>query len=773
MGAANSKNEEDKALVLCKERKRFVRRALDERCSLAAAHVSYVQSLRNTGIALQKFVEPEAPAESSLYTSTSATPEAFAFIHKPVSHFSNSSPSLSQHVETAESFSPVPSPLSSGGLHVNHMKARKTSYMTVKEKLPISATATQRTSSTAPKHLVSGLDETSSSESPSTPPQAQPWDYFGLSHPIDKKLSFQNNRGLNHGFDNADEISCLGEEEGIPELEDEGDRRASTNEKSDLDSEDDFDEPSNETLVRMFKNPNLISERQLQSEYPTRQFMKDIISEAKHQNGDNMKLINGTSETCETPEMTPTTVEPDEVAVPINAKAKESDPQIKHDSRDFLSCMKEIEELFMKASESGREVPRMLEANKVQFRPLFPEEKAHRSKASALFTNCLACCKEGTSYPQVYVTNEMKYLTWHRSMSSLSSSSRNFLGPTVKDDTEDLSSSLFGNMYMNSGSHASTLDRLYAWERKLYDEVKASGIIRREYDMKCRLLQHKESIGESRISVDKTRAVVKDLHSRIRVAIQRIDSISKKIEEIRDKELQPQLEELIGGLTRMWRTMLNYHNHQYSIILSASNNGSTKVSVRSQWQHQATFLELELNSLGSNFTEWMSAHKSYLEAINGWLLKCIVLSLKWNKSSRRKPPQPFSPKRAIAPPIYVTCRDWLNILDQLPTKEVVSSIKDLVNVTTHFFPCQEKGHATSKLSFSLPRKAEQKKLGEHIQKNDSSVDCSLNYDHLQSALTIFLDRLRNFAESSVSKYEALQKSIEEAQAAYERSELRT
>ncbi|RWW89508.1 hypothetical protein BHE74_00001550, partial [Ensete ventricosum] len=488
------------------------------------------------------------PAESSLYTSTSATPEAFAFIHKPVSHFSNSSPSLSQHVETADSFSPVPSPLSTGGLHVNHMKARKTSYMTVKEKLPTSATATQRISSTAPKHLVSGLDETSSSESPSTPSQAQPWDYFGLSHPIDKQLSFQNNRGLNHGFDIADEISCLEEDEGIPELEGEGDIRASTNEKGDMDSEDDFDEPSNEPL--------------------------------------------------------------------------------------------------------------------------------------------------------------------------------------------------------------------------------ASGMIRREYDMKCRLLRHKESISESRISVDKTRAVVKDLHSRIRVAIQRIDSISKKIEEIRDKELQPQLEELIGGLTRMWRMMLNYHSHQYSIILSASNNGSTKVSVRSEWQHQATFLESELNSLGSNFTEWMSAHKSYLEAINGWLLKCIVLSLKRNKSSRRKP-QPFSPKRAIAPPIYVTCRDWLNLLDQLPMKEVVSSIKDLVNVTTHFFPCQEKVHATSKLSFSLPRKAEQKELGEHIQKNDSSVDCSLNSDHLQSALTIFLDRLRNFAESSVSKYEALQKSIEEARAAYERSELRT
>jgi hypothetical protein len=48
------------------------------------------------------------------------------------------------------------------------------------------------------------------------------------------------------------------------------------------------------------------------------------------------------------------------------------------------------------------------------------------------------------------------------------------------------------------------------------------------------------------MSIDKTRAVVKDLHSRIFVAIQRIDMISKNIEDLRDKELQPQLEELIG-----------------------------------------------------------------------------------------------------------------------------------------------------------------------------------------------------------------------------------
>lgn len=70
--------------------------------------------------------------------------------------------------------------------------------------------------------------------------------------------------------------------------------------------------------------------------------------------------------------------------------------------------------------------------------------------------------------------------------------------------------------------------------------------IRKEYDTKCRLLRDQESRAESPTRIDKTRAAVKDLHSRIRVAIHRINSISKIIEELRDNELQPQLEELIG-----------------------------------------------------------------------------------------------------------------------------------------------------------------------------------------------------------------------------------
>ena len=76
-------------------------------------------------------------------------------------------------------------------------------------------------------------------------------------------------------------------------------------------------------------------------------------------------------------------------------------------------------------------------------------------------------------------------------------------------------------------------------------------MVRRDYDMKCKILRQLESKGEGSNKIDKTRAVVKDLHSRIRVAIHRINSISKRIEKLRDTELEPQLEELISGYVFM------------------------------------------------------------------------------------------------------------------------------------------------------------------------------------------------------------------------------
>lgn len=63
-----------------------------------------------------------------------------------------------------------------------------------------------------------------------------------------------------------------------------------------------------------------------------------------------------------------------------------------------------------------------------------------------------------------------KVITWKRTTSSKSSSSRNPLAN--KDDNDDSGSDFIEEFCMISGSHSSSLERLYAWERKLYDEVK-------------------------------------------------------------------------------------------------------------------------------------------------------------------------------------------------------------------------------------------------------------------------------------------------------------
>lgn len=60
-------------------------------------------------------------------------------------------------------------------------------------------------------------------------------------------------------------------------------------------------------------------------------------------------------------------------------------------------------------------------------------------------------------------------------------------------------------------------------------------------------MRNRDVRGDGPRSVEKTRAEVKDLYTRILVAIRSAESISDKIEKLRDEELQPQLVELLHG----------------------------------------------------------------------------------------------------------------------------------------------------------------------------------------------------------------------------------
>ncbi|KAM7257065.1 hypothetical protein ACFE04_012806 [Oxalis oulophora] len=752
MGASNSKLEEDKALQFCSKRKKFIRQALDGRCSLATAHVTYIQSLKNTGTALRKFAEPDTQVESSLYTSTNATPELLAFTEKSLSQFSFSSPTKSQHIDGTENRSPTPSPPSSSQFHVNHMRFRGFSSQKVEEKPPPHVTETV-TSSSTPQNTTPRSHENPEASIPSGTP---PWDYFNFFHPIDTQFSFQEGSGNNQGLENVDDLTWLREEEGIPELEDEEDNKSSfRGREQSQHSEDEFDEPETETLVRSFENLNRVPNHRASHTIGSVRSETEEVIEEKTKSPD-LQPLRATPSTATTG-----TAPSDARKTPTKDDCLES----KVNPKDFVLSMKDIEFLFIKASDSGKEVPRMLEANKLHFRPMVAGKESGLV-ASTFFNACFSCGKDPSQVQeQEPAQNDVKYLIWHRSTSSRSSSSRNPLGANARDDVEDLSNNLFETSYMISGSHASTLDRLYAWERKLYDEVKASEQIRKHYEYKCKMLRQLESKGESSFKIDKTRAVVKDLHSRIRVGLHRIDSISKRIEELRDTELQPQLEELIEGLSRMWEVMLECHKLQFHIISVAYHNENLKLSVQSESRRQFGLnLENELSYLASSFTKWADALKSYLLSIKNWLYQCVALP---QTSSRRRRRPEHPPLSKYGPPIYVTCEAWLNKLDALQKKEgtdVVQAIKGLQAEINQLLPRQEKnlgksGHHQYSESASDSRA--------NMLGHEDQVDWISGFDHFRSSLAYFLGQLNNYAESSVKNYAELEKLIREAKINYE------
>ncbi|KAM0855833.1 hypothetical protein ACQ4PT_049511 [Festuca glaucescens] len=480
-------------------------------------------------------------------------------------------------------------------------------------------------------------------------------------------------------------------------------------------NEDDFadSDPSAEKLEQVSKNRSTSTE-QSTAYHASKSVASENIASAyslKHKRGVTdvipaMNLVNVVSSSAPTRHM----------------DSKEPYPDVSNVVRDLSSCMKEIEILFFRAGDSGKQVPMILEEDKIQFRPMLSKEIAHGSNASNFLATFLICCKEEVYVPEPPPQAEIKYLTWHRSVSSQLSPSKNPPGRIL-----DI--------------HTSTLDRLYAWEMKLYDEVKASSSICRRYDEKCKQLSDQESRGKNPIITDFTRATVKDLHSRVLVDIQKIDFISKNIEDIRDKELQPQLDELIENLTRMWATMLQCHRRQHAIIKLLSSRCKLEIPLDSESQCQAALLlSVELSKLCLNFQNWIASHKAYLHSLNLWLHKCMI-PLKKRKGSRKQNVVDVTLTECAVAPIFTTCENWIKLLEDLPTQDLEEAIAGL----------------TADISRHLPRHLNQGL--DQMLNDEEEVPRDYTAADIQSNLMTFIAKLEAFSEIAVQKYIDLQKSI--------------
>lgn len=216
--------------------------------------------------------------------------------------------------------------------------------------------------------------------------------------------------------------------------------------------------------------------------------------------------------------------------------------------------------------------------------------------------------------------------------------------------------------------------------------------------------------------------------------------------------------------------MLECHHSQYiTISLAYHSKSSTGAAAPGDAQKQIMLqLQDELEYFGLSFADWINSHTSYVEALNGWLQNCILQPQERTKNRRA-----FSPRRVLAPPIFVLLRDWSAGIKSLPSEELSDAIRGFLSDLRHSIRQSEEPWK-KETTTPPPEKnnTEESSEGNKDEKNDEHDEdnrscSSSNLSCLQTSLTKVFDRLTKFSEASLKMCEDVRQKCETARNAYQ------
>ncbi|KAL3641254.1 hypothetical protein CASFOL_016222 [Castilleja foliolosa] len=316
-----------------------------------------------------------------------------------------------------------------------------------------------------------------------------------------------------------------------------------------------------------------------------------------------------------------------------------------HGTRDLREVVAEIRDEFETAASYGKEVAMMLEVGKLPYQPSFLE----------------------------VILSQILYPI---SPSLSSRDPPSMQSAKLASKTMKLAKSYFDDVGKDENSKtcnlSSTLDKLFAWEKKLYKEVKDEEKLRIMYEKRCKKLKYLDQEGAESIKIDAARASIRRLRTKLDVSVKAIDAISSRINKLRDEELQPQVAELIHGLIRMWKAMLKCHQKQFQAVMESKiRRLKANTSLQTDPTSRATTeLERELHAWCERFSEWIGFQKSYVESLNGWLLHC----LQYEPEETPDGPVPYSPGQIGAPPVFIICNDWHQAMTSVSEARVANAM---------------------------------------------------------------------------------------------------
>ncbi|KAL0562113.1 hypothetical protein IC582_002564 [Cucumis melo] len=353
---------------------------------------------------------------------------------------------------------------------------------------------------------------------------------------------------------------------------------------------------------------------------------------------------------------------------------------------NLLQIFMELDDHFLKASESAHDVSKMLEATRLHFHSNFADNRGHIDHSARV----------------------MRVITWNRSFRGL---------PNNDDLNDDFDTE-------ENETHATVLDKLLAWEKKLFEEVKAGEIMKFEYQKKVAALNKLKKKGSNFEAIEKAKATVSHLHTRYIVDMQSMDSTVSEINRIRDEQLYPKLVQLINGMASMWETMHFHHGSQLKVVGALRMLDISQSPKETSDHHHERTVQLwaVVQEWHSQLEKLVNRQKDYIKALSNWLR----LNLIPTESSLKE--KVSSPPRVRSPPIQSLLHAWQDHLEKLPDEVLRNTIFTFATVIHTIMQSQEeemklklKCQETEK---ELARKSKQFKdwQKKYVQRRGSNAD---------------------------------------------------
>ncbi|KAG6394414.1 hypothetical protein SASPL_144998 [Salvia splendens] len=303
-----------------------------------------------------------------------------------------------------------------------------------------------------------------------------------------------------------------------------------------------------------------------------------------------------------------------------------------------------------------------------------------------------------------------------------------------------------------NATHCSTVERLYAWEKKLFQEVKNAEYLKSEHEKRVAALRKLEMKNAEYIKSEKAKKEVEKLESQMMVAVQAIETTSIEIVKLRESELHPQLLQLVKGLMSMWRSMYEFHQVQTHIVQQLKYlNCIPSTYPTTEIHRQSTLqLELEAQQWHLSFCSLIKAQREYIQSLTGWL-RLSLFQVGNNPISKSK-------HGSI---MYSFCEEWQLAMNNAPDNVASEGIKSFLTVI-HAIVVQQAEEQKEKRKSESVFKELEKKAGE-LRSLESKHGPSYAMPETSG------DTSKDPVREKRAKVEALRSKAEDEKAKYEKS----